>query len=66
MATTATNEALHELTELRRQIEECRSDLGIAGEPSGTGAKRPAGLLRRGLLSSRRSSRHARRQAPVA
>lgn len=63
MALNTTEQARQELAELHELIEECRRELAISNsEPTRHGTKRTAGLFRRGL----RSSRQARRQAPVA
>jgi len=63
MAPNATEQARHELAELRERIEECRRELGIGNdEPARKSAKRTAVWSRRGPRLSRRT----RRQAPVA
>jgi hypothetical protein len=62
MPLDATQEARHELAELRERIFECRRELGISNSKAiRHSTKRSAGMFRRGL----RSSRQARRQAPV-
>jgi hypothetical protein len=62
MALDATQEARQELAELRERIFESRRELGISNSKAiRHSTKRSAGLFRRGL----RSSRLARRQAPV-
>lgn len=60
MSVDETAQAHEELVEVRRLINECRSDLGIADRKPA--ARRP----RRGLVFRLRGPRRGRRQAPVA